>query len=142
MKVKYTKQTTMKIKNFVLAALILIPALSLTNDATAQRWERLGTRKVNYGLDHDVIKVNWTEGFFTKLKIVVTGGSLNMHRCVVHFENGSKQEIQLKYNFAKGSTSRVIDLKGNKRLIDRVAFWYDTKNFSGRKAKVTLFGRH
>jgi hypothetical protein len=44
-------------------------------------WTHLGSRTVNWGLDHDKIMVR-QPGTFTKLKVQVTG-SLNMHRMVV-----------------------------------------------------------
>lgn len=105
-------------------------------------WEHLGSRKVNRRVDHDVIMVTWREGFFDAIKIVVTGAPLNMHKCVVHFENGGQQEIELRHNFAQGSDSRVVDLKGNNRMIERIAFWYDTKGLFRGKATVSVFGRH
>lgn len=103
-------------------------------------WERLGTRPVNYTIDADIIYVGAKEGGFTKLKVVVTGGALNMHKMVVTYKNGEKEEIQLRHNFAKKSGSRIIDLKGGKRLIEEIRFFYDTKNVGKGKAKVTVFG--
>ncbi|HEY5750463.1 MAG TPA: hypothetical protein VIU12_30580 [Chryseolinea sp.] len=47
-----------------------------------------------------------------------------------------KTAASKKWNFAKDSNSRVIDLKGNKRNIDRIEFWYDTKDAANRKAEV------
>lgn len=105
------------------------------------KWEKLGSRKVNYGLDKDVIPVTALEGTFTKLKVQVTGGGLNMHKMVVHYGNGSKQEIALKHNFGRKSGSRIIDLKGGKRIIKKIVFWYDTKNLAKKKARVHVFAR-
>ena len=110
--------------------------------AIPPKWEKLGSRKVNFGIEKDVIAVGAHEGAFTKLKIQVTGGSLNMKSMVVHFKNGEQKDIGLKHNFSKGSGSRVIDLPGNKRLIQKIAFVYDTKNNSNRRATVHVFGRH
>ena len=106
------------------------------------KWEKLGSRKVNFGLEKDTIPVGAHEGAFTKLKIQVTGGSLNMKKMFVNFKNGDRKEIDLKHNFAKGSGSRVIDLPGNKRLIKNIVFVYDTKNKSNKRATVHVFGRH
>jgi hypothetical protein len=127
---------------------VLVFLLSLTiftsQSAIAQQgtWERLGTRKVNHRVDHDEILVTWTDGVFDAIKIVVTGAPLNMHRCVVHFGNGTQQEIELRHNFAQGSDSRVVDLAGNNRIINRISFWYDTKGLLRGRATVTVFGRH
>lgn len=104
-------------------------------------WERLGSRKVNRALDKDVIHVGIKDGRFKKLKLQVTGGSLNMHRMIVHYGNGTKEEIQLRHNFSRRSGSRVIDLKGNKRIIKKVVFFYDSKNLQRSRATMHLFGK-
>ncbi|MFK7786702.1 MAG: hypothetical protein AB8B56_16405 [Crocinitomicaceae bacterium] len=116
--------------------------LSFTTHAQKRvKWDRLGTRVVNYKVDKDDIRVGAKEGGYTKLKVVVTGGSLNMHRMVVTYMNGTKEEINLRHNFKKGSTSRLIDLKGGKRLIKNIRFFYDTKNLAQKKAKMTVLAR-
>ena len=72
------------------------------------KWVFLGSKTVDFGLDRDVIQVGYRDGSFKKIKIVVRGGGLNMHRCIVHFENGSKEEIDLRHNFSiKPSTVNV-----------------------------------
>jgi hypothetical protein len=124
------------------AALFLFILLSFSSSVVAQKWEKLGQRKVNFKLDKDEIGVGRFEGFFTALQVKVTDGPVNMHKMVVHYRNGNTQEIELKNNFTAGSESRVIDLPGNKRVISKVVFWYDTKNFSDSKAVVELWGRH
>ena len=116
--------------------------LSFTSHAQKRaKWEKLGVRAVDYKLDKDDIHVGAKEGGFTKLKVVVAGGSLNMHRMVVTYMNGETEEIQLRHNFKKGSGSRIIDLNGGKRLIKNIRFFYDTKNLAKSKAKVIVFGR-
>lgn len=110
--------------------------------AMPPKWEKLGSRKVNFGLEKDTIAVGAHEGAFTKLKVQVTGGSLNMKKMFVNFKNGERKEIELKHNFDKGSGSRVIDLPGNKRLIKDIVFVYDTKNQSKKRATVHVFGKH
>ena len=126
----------MKITKRLLGLVLLIGLLSFAST----EWERLGVRKVNFGIDKDVISLGIVDARFTKLKVDVTG-SLNMHKMKVHYGNGTSQEISIKHNFIKGSNSRVIDLKGNKRIIKKVEFWYDTKNKAKRKATLKLFGR-
>ena len=89
-----------------LLLLFVLGLLFTAFNGQAQTWERLGSRVVNYGLDKDDIFVGAHEGAFTKLKVEVSGGALNMHRMVVHYMNGTKQEISLKHNFSKRSSSR------------------------------------
>ncbi|HFA51052.1 MAG TPA: hypothetical protein ENJ95_18730 [Bacteroidetes bacterium] len=106
------------------------------------RWEKLGTRKVNYRLDRDEIWVTARDGFFTKLKIHVKKGGINLHKVVVHYGNGSNQVVKAHQSIPAGGQSQTLDLKGNRRIITKVVFYYDTKNFSGRRATVELWGRH
>jgi hypothetical protein len=128
----------MKIKLFFVA-LVALAAMSFT---TMGPWELLGARKVNYAVDQDEIVVTRAEGVFSAIQLKVKRGPVNMHKLVIHYGNGEKEEIELRENFRAGSTSRVIDLPGNKRIIKRVSFLYDTKNLSNRKAVVELWGKH
>ena len=106
------------------------------------RWELLGSRIVNFNNDRDEIKVGAIEGAFTALKIQVRRGNLNMQKVLVHYKNGDVQEIELRHNFARGSESRIIDLPGNKRIIQKIVFYYDTKNRSKMRAVIEVLGRH
>lgn len=106
------------------------------------RWEKLGTRTVKFNLDKDEIMVTAQEGFFTGLKIKVLNSKLDMHKMVVHFGDGSTQDIELRNIFKAGQESRVIDLPGNRRIITKVVFWYDTKNYKKTRAIVELWGKH
>jgi hypothetical protein len=127
-----------------LIALLIVPALSFTalkNTASAQRFDKLGERKVSFKNDKDVISGRW-DGWYKALKIKVRGGSLNMEKMVVHFRNGETEEIPLKNNFTDGSESRAIDLPGARRLIEKVVFWYEATSSDGNKPTVELWGRH
>ena len=132
---------SVNLKPFIFGFAILLICLVESN-AQKPRWELLGMRKVSYKLDRDVIPVTWREGSFNAIRIVVRNGSLNMQKCIIHFENGGTKEVALRHNFAGKSASRIIDLPGNKRLIEKIVFWYDTKNVSGRRATVLVYGRH
>ncbi len=75
------------------------------------------------------------------LQFKVLHSSINMRRCVVHFRDGSVQEVSLRQNIRAGGASRVINLKGNKRIIAKVVFWYDTKNNQRGRGVLSLWGR-
>jgi len=125
---------------FLSLALIAVSITTMSFTAAAP-WRQLGSKSVDYLIDHDAIDIGYRGGTFQKLKISVTSGSLNMHRCVIHFENGQEQTVDFRQNFKKGSASRIIDLAGNRRHIDRISFWYDSKHNSPHKAVVTVWGR-
>lgn len=106
------------------------------------RWEKLGERRVNYGLDRDEIAVTVREGLFTGIRLKAEVAPLNIHRVVVHFANGSTENINLTQNLRPGQITRVIDLPGNRRVISKVVFWYDTRNRASRRGRIELWGRH
>jgi len=106
----------------------------------SEEWQMLGTHAVDYTLDYDVIPVTYKKGAFTSLKFRVVDGNINMHRCMVTFENGDKQEIEIKHQFTANS-EKTVDLKGNNRIIEKITFWYDTKNASSKKAVIEAWGR-
>ena len=104
-------------------------------------WEKLGDRMVDFTTDKDIIYVTALEGKFTALKIKSKSGAINLYKVVVHFSDGTEQVLETKENLASGGETKVFDLKGNERVINRVVFWYDTKNFEGKKAEVELWGK-
>lgn len=129
-------------KNIAVAIVFFIGLSSFApTTVTVDKWNHIKTKKVNYRVDHDIIYVGADDGRFSKLKLRVTGGDLNMHRMIVHYANGAPDEIQLRHTFNKRSTSRVIDLKGNKRFIKKIVFIYDTQNNENRKARMTVYGK-
>lgn len=129
-------------KSLIITALATILTLgSGFISASRISWEFLGTKTVNYELNRDVLRVTPKEGTFTKLKLLVTGGSLNMYKMIVQYGNAKKEEINLKHNFNRRSDSRIIDLNGGKRLIRDITFNYGIKDRSRRRAKVHISGR-
>lgn len=114
-----------------------------TSVQTPPRWEKLGQRRVNYGLDRDEILVTAREGRFTSIRLKAELAPINIHRCVVHFANGSTESFRFSGgDLAAGQVSRNLDLPGNRRIITKVVFWYDTKNRARRRGRVELWGRH
>ncbi len=106
------------------------------------KWEKLGQRKVDYKLDKDEIYVTAKEGRFTAIKLGVRKAAVNFHKVTVHYRNGSTQNIKIKNRIAPGNATRTINLDGNRRIVKKVVFWYDTKNSGYQKAVVELWGKH
>jgi hypothetical protein len=104
-------------------------------------WKLLGTVKAKHSADHDAILVQGPYDYFRKLKFKVTDSPLNISKMVVRYDDGGLPEnIETRFEIPKGGESRVIDLKGQKRKIKSVEFWYDTRGFLNGKADLTLFG--
>lgn len=104
-------------------------------------WEKLGDRNVDFTLDKDVIFVTGIQGQFTALKLKSKAGAIKITKIVVHFGNGTEQVLDTPNEVANGKESKVFDLVGDDRTINRVEFWYDTKGYAGKKAEIELWGK-
>ena len=103
-------------------------------------WRVIGTTEAKFSADYDVIHVQGPYDNFRKLKFKVTDAGLNLMRMVVTYDNGAPDKIDIRQNIAQGGESRVIDLRGGKRSIRKIEFWYDTKGILNGRANVTVFG--
>ena len=106
--------------------------------ANSDYWSLLGTRTVDYLIDRDEITID--PSVFIELKFAVKNGPLSMHKCTLHFADGSMKDVEFPED-VKASTVRTIDLKGSNLKLDKVIFWYDTSNKSDTKAVVELWGK-
>jgi len=128
---------------FFMAAAVLsqaqtAPEKNITASIKDDAWSLLGKRTVDYLIDRDEIAV--TASTFTELKLSVKNGALSMHKCTLHFSDGSTQDIEFPDN-VKASSEKTIDLKGSNLKLDKVIFWYDTNSKSDSKAVVELWGK-
>jgi hypothetical protein len=137
----------MRITSFVLS-LIAVSLLSFTSlnksneqSGVNQRWQFIGDRKVNFGVDHDVIHLGNIKDDFTKLQIKVKDGPVKMLDMKVYFDNGSVQDVQVRSLIAQGGSTRVIDLDGGLRHLSKIEFWYETAGFVNGKARIAVWGR-
>lgn len=134
----------MKIKNFFFLTLtaILISHISMAQIASLESWKLLGTRTVDYTIDRDVITLDESKEPITALKFTVKNGTLNMHKCTVHFADGETKDIEFSEEVNKTNDGRMMDLKGSNKKIEKVTFWYDTKNSSDNKSVVEVWGKN
>ena len=141
-----------------LRALLLLPVLMAVGLSCASRaaprpterrdrisesradWQKLGERWVDGARDRDVIAVGGREGTFRKVMIVVEHSALEMYDVVVTFRDGDRFSPPTRLMFGPNSRSQVIDLPGNQRVIQSVAFRYGNLPGGGR-AHVEVFGR-
>ena len=124
----------------IVSLLVLLCSFSVAADAQRGRWVFLGSANVDGGRDHDVIRVN-ALGAFTALQLGIRGGAIEFQRVVVHFENGGEQELQIRDRIRAGGRTRTIDLKGERRRIESVEFWYGKPNWRSGRPQVSLWGR-
>jgi hypothetical protein len=104
-------------------------------------WRNLGTISAKSSGDHDVILIKGPYDYFRRLKFKVTDSKIEIREMLVRYDdNGAPERIEVRQEIPKGGESRVIDLRGGKRKLKSVEFWYKDKGFMNGKADVTLFG--
>jgi hypothetical protein len=124
----------------LLTILMLLPGFA-AGAAKGDGWELLGRREVDFKGDKDRIEVGRSEGRFRQLRFEVRGGSIELRDMVVTFGDGKKFSPNVRHHFDEKTTSRVIDLPGDRRVIKSVDFAYRSTNPREGKARVTLYGR-
>jgi hypothetical protein len=133
-----------KFSFLLLVAVITMAHAYKSYDNTAfsmDGWRLLGSVSAGHNGDHDVIHIDGAHDTFRKLKFRVTKSPLNMQRMVVTYDDKNPPEnIDVKNEIPKDGESRAIDLKGGKRKLRSVEFWFDTKGVLNGKSEVTLYG--
>ena len=105
-------------------------------------WQLLGSQKVGFGVDRDVIRVGRQDGRFRAIKLRVLGNDIEMLDLKVVYGNGQTDDFPVRQFIRKNSETRDIDLKGNTRFIREVQMTYKSRpSFRGR-ATVEVYGQH
>ena len=105
------------------------------------KWVLLGCQRVGFAVDKDTIRVGRKEGNFKAIQLKVTGNTIYINDLNVVYGNGKRDDIRVRNEFKAGSTSRVIDLRGRDRFIDRIEMLYRSKPSFRGYATVCVSGK-
>lgn len=113
-----------------------------TGQPAAGGWELLGERRVDFRAEHDVIPVGGARGDYRRLQLRVDEAPIEVLGLQVHFEHGQPYDAAIGRIIPAGEASRVIDLPGAGRRIDRVSLRYRTPEpLASRRALVRVWGQ-
>ena len=129
----------MKRNRQIISTLVIMMVFSALF-AQVPEWKHLGTRKVKFKTDRDVIKVGADEGVFRKIKLTVRKSGVHFLDMKVHFSNGDIFDVKIRRVIPKGGETRVIDLPGKNRSIKKVVFWYKSTKKNSKRATIRLYG--
>lgn len=104
-------------------------------------WELLGEREADFQRDQDRIDVGRREGTFREIRIAVRGAPVEINKVVVTFVDGQTFSPSIREHFDQNSSSRDIDLPGERRSIRSVDFSYRSPDRRQGKAMVMLYAR-
>lgn len=116
-------------------------ALSLATSLSAQRqvWDFLGGTHVDGNQDHDKIQVTRHDGFFRAIQLRVSGDAIFFDRLVVHFGNGTSEELAVRDRISSEGRNHVIDLPGERRVLESIELWYYKERWE-HNPRVSLYG--
>ena len=103
-------------------------------------WVRLGCKDVRFLIDRDTLKVGREQGRFTAVRLKVRRAPVEMFNLRITFGNGTRIDVPVREFIAPGGVSRVIDLPGNNRGIDRIEMIYRSIPTSSGTAEVCIDG--
>ena len=126
------------------AAFVAVPSIGadVTRPMAGPGWVYIGTTHAQHMNDHDSIILTGPHDSFRALQVRVTDAPLHMQRMMVTYDNGEPENIPIRFNIPKDGVSRDIALRGGKRSIRQIDFWYDTKGWLRGTANVSVFGIH
>jgi hypothetical protein len=121
----------------LVGALFVIALLSPIT--RAKHWALLGTAHVDKSEDHKTIHVGSEAGRFRNIQLRVHGGGVEFERVIVHFGDGTQEEIAVGERISDGGKSKEVDLPGERRTIDSVELRYSKEHLDTRP-EVSLYG--
>jgi len=105
-----------------------------------QFWDFLGNAQVDGGQDHGRIQITRRGIHFRTIQLRVSGEAIFFYRLVVHFEDGTSQELIVSDRISPRGKTYVIDLLGE-RSLQSVELWYYKEPWS-RNPTVSVYGIH
>ncbi len=108
------------------------------------RWEELGCGKVGIKPDRDSIRVGRREGRFSAIQLRVRGSKIEIMDLTVVYDRGPPDELRVRQKIGDGGETPPLDLRGERRVIDRVDLTYRVTlglNMLKGPATVCVFGR-
>lgn len=134
---------------FAAALLAPLPAWSEDEDDEAgfriggrpgRRWRMIGEKQARRSVDRDEIRVS-ADRTYTAIRVRVFHAPVEMLSLRIRFRNGQTREIELRQFIERGGASRIVDLPGERRFIDRIVFWYKTPLGAKERATVQVWAR-
>jgi len=113
-------------------------ALATSLCARGQFWDFLGYTKVDGSQDHSCIQIARSDQLFRSIQLRVGGDAIFFDRLLIHFGNGTSQELIISDRISPGGRDYVVDLLGE-YVLESVEFWYYREPWR-HNPSVTVYG--
>jgi hypothetical protein len=120
-----------------LAAFALVSAAA----APAFAWDELGRRNVADRTDRDSIQLSGHR-MLSRIRICVGDRPVRFYDVGVVFNNGGRQDVQVRARLPAGACTRAIELDGAPRDVSEISFVYEaiTPRRRVRSTSITVWG--
>ncbi len=122
-----------------LLACLLGFAGTISLHARGQVWDFLGDAQIDGTRDHDRIRVTRRDGAFHNIQLRVTGDPIFFDRVVIHFGDGTSEQLAVQDRIWPGGRNQTIGLSGASRVVESVELWYYREPWE-HTPRVTLYG--
>jgi hypothetical protein len=122
-----------------LVTVLLVLAFATSLFGRGRFWDFLGYTQVDAGHDHGRIQIVRRDRLFRTIQLRVSGEAMFLDRVVMHFGNGTSQELIVSERISPGGKDYVIDLPGERRALESVELWYYKEPW-GHNPRVNLYG--
>lgn len=108
--------------------------------ARGQFWDFLGDTQVDSSQDHGRILITRHDVHSRTIQLRVSGEAIFFDRLVVHFDDGTLQELIVSDRILPGTRNYAINLPCE-RSLESVELWYYKESW-GHNPRVSLYGVH
>lgn len=119
-------------------AWLLALAFATSLLARGQTWAFLGYTHVDGSQDHSKVQITRRDRLFRAIQLRVSD-VIFFDRLVVHFGNGTSQELVVSDRISPEGRNYVIDLPGERSPLESVELWYYKEPW-GHNPRVSLYG--
>lgn len=103
---------------------ILALALATSLLGRGQTWDFLGAAAVDGNQNHATIQIARRDRLFHTIQLRVSGEAIFFDRFVLHFVNGTSQELVVSGRISSEGRYCVVNLPGEHRVLESVELWY------------------
>ena len=114
-------------------------ASAISLPVRGQVWDFLGDAQIDGTRDHDRIQVTRRDGVFHTIQLRVSGDPIFLDRVVVHFGDGTSEQLAVGGRIWPGGRNRVMGLAGKPHAVESVELWYYREPWD-HNPRVTLYG--
>lgn len=107
--------------------------------ALGQVWDFLGYTQVDGRLDHGKIEISRHDCPFRTIQLRITGDPIFFDHVVVHFDNGTYQNVVISGRISSEQKEYVLNLPREGRTLESVEFFYFKEPWQ-HNPRISLYG--